>query len=214
MSCCNTRAWSQGGPSLAKAWLSLPWQGLREPGDLQTTPGSAILSSYIQKQTLFIFSELWNLLKKKVYSTTREWNTQQSVTRIAYASSHCHHSLLLLGTPLSVGALSGNGSSTRHAGLNYLLLVKESSPKAHILVKRPLPWQPTTERWSSLPEAHTSKSDDRVPPSSPITAKAQYSELAWGENRLIQPSVPSIASPLRSSPNSMLCLCCGTGSFS
>lgn len=155
MSCCDTRACSQEALSLARAWLSLPWQGLREPGDLQITPGSEFLSSYIQKQTLFIFFRTIEFAEEKVYSTTHEWNTRQLVTQTVDPSSHCHHSLLLLGTSLSLGALSGNGCSTRDAGPNYFLLIKASSPKAHILVKRSPVWQPTTERWSSLPEARS-----------------------------------------------------------
>lgn len=54
----------------------------------------------------------------------------------------------------------------------------------------------------------------QVCPSSAGKATAWYSALAQGEDRQVQPSVPSVARPLRSSPKCALCLCRGTGSFS
>lgn len=56
----------------------------------------------------------------------------------------------------------------------------------------------------------------QVCPSSAVKATAWYSALTRGEDRQIQPSLPSVAKPLRSSPKCALCprqLCPGTGSF-
>lgn len=47
-----------------------------------------------------------------------------------------------------------------------------------------------------------------------VKAKGWCSALAQGEDRQIQPSVPSVARPLRSSPKCAPCLHHGTGSFS
>ena len=98
VSCCETRAWSQGAPSLARTWLLFPWQGLREPEDLQATPGSELMSSYIQKQTVYFFRIMEFGEEKGILNHSR--STQQLVMQTAGPSSHCHRSFLFLETSL------------------------------------------------------------------------------------------------------------------
>lgn len=177
--------------ALALAALAGPTGAWGPPGHAQSS------WAHIQKQTLFIFIELWDLLKKKGI-LRHSWVKHMTISRADCRSlqpllplSPCLRSFSLVGCTL------WKGCSTRDAGPNYLLLTKELSPEGHILFKRPLTWQPTTKRWSPLPVPRPQDNNS-------LQCKGQATWFTWNSSL---PSLPDTWKMPVKKPDNIACSC-------